>query len=244
MSCRVRDVSRCSRSISACETMLIVIPKVLSSVQVAEFRTALENAEWADGKATAGYLSARVKDNQQIPETHPLARRLGGMILDALDKNQTFIAAALPLKVVPPLFNRYAGGQSYGGHIDGAVRPVAGTPHRVRTDLSATLFLSEPEDYEGGDLIVEQGSGTQRIKLPAGDMILYPGTTIHRVEPVTRGARIAAFFWIQSMVREEAKRDVLFELDTALQQLGGEVEDHPALVKIAGAYHNLLRLWS
>src|SRR5215471_10506436 len=215
MSCRVRDVSRCSRSISACETMLIVIPKVLSSTQIAECRAALENAEWADGKATAGYLSARVKDNQQIPETHPLARRLGGVILDALDKNQTFIAAALPLKVVPPLFNRYAGGQSYGGHIDGAVRPVAGTPHRVRTDLSATLFLSEPQDYDGGELVIEDRLGDRRIKLAAGDMVLYPGTSVHHVEPVTRGVRLAAFFWIQSMVREDSKREILFEMDTA-----------------------------
>ena len=224
--------------------MLLRIPSVLTPEQVAECAGALHAADWSDGRDTAGYLSRRVKDNEQLPEGHPLARRLGNLILDALDKNQLFISAALPLKVVPPLFNRYIGGGSYGDHIDGAVRPVFGTPHRVRTDLSATVFLSKPEDYEGGDLIVEQGSGTQRIKLAAGDMILYPGTTIHRVEPVTRGARIAAFFWIQSMVREEAKRDVLFEIDTALQQLGGEIGGNPALVKIAGAYHNLLRLWS
>ena len=166
------------------------------------------------------------------------------MILDALDRNQLFISAALPLKVVPPLFNRYSGGQSYGGHIDGAVRPVFGTPHRVRTDLSATLFLSAPEDYDGGELVIEDRLGPRRIKLPAGDMVLYPGTSVHHVEPVTRGVRLAAFFWVQSMVRDEAKRDILFELDTALQQLGRDVPDHPSLVQIAGAYHNLLRLWS
>ncbi len=224
--------------------MLLQIPNVLSAAQVAECREALEAAEWGDGKATAGYLSQRVKDNVQLPEGHPLARRLGGLILDALDRNQLFISAALPLKVVPPLFNRYAGGQSYGGHIDGAVRPVFGTPHRVRTDLSATLFLSMPEDYDGGELVIESGFGSQRIKLAAGDMVLYPGTSVHRVEPVTRGVRLAAFFWIQSMVRDEAKRDILFQLDTALQQIGRDVGDHPSLVQIAGAYHNMLRLWS
>jgi PKHD-type hydroxylase len=153
-----------------------------------------------------------------------------------------FISAALPLKVVPPLFNRYAGGQSYGGHIDGAVRPVPGTPHRVRTDLSATLFLSAPEDYDGGELVIEDIA--RRIKLPAGDMILYSGTSIHHVEPVTRGARLAAFFWVQSMVREDSRRDVLFQIDTALQELGRDVPGHHSTVRLAGAYHNLLRLWS
>jgi PKHD-type hydroxylase len=153
-----------------------------------------------------------------------------------------FISAALPLKLVPPLFNRYAGGQSYGGHIDGAVRPVLGTPHRVRTDLSATLFLSDPAEYDGGELVIDDIG--QRLKLPAGDMVLYSGTSVHRVEPVTRGARLAAFFWVQSMVREDARRDVLFQIDTALQELGRDVANHPSLVKLAGAYHNLLRLWS
>ena len=224
--------------------MLIHIPKVLSAAQLAECESALSGADWSDGRATAGHLSRQVKDNAQLPEAHPLARKLGAMILDALDSNQLFISAALPLKVVPPLFNRYAAGQSYGGHIDGAVRLVAGTPHRVRTDLSATLFLSAPETYDGGELCIEAGFGLQRVKFPAGDMVLYPGTSVHRVEPITRGVRLAAFFWIQSMVREEAKRDVLFDLDTGVQQLGGEMGKHPALVKIAGAYHNLLRLWS
>jgi PKHD-type hydroxylase len=224
--------------------MLLRIPSILTAEQVSECVGALRAADWTDGKDTAGYLSRQVKDNEQLHEGHPLARKLGGMILDELDKNQLFISGALPLKVVPPLFNRYASGQSYGGHVDGAVRPVFGTPHRVRTDLSATLFLSAPEDYDGGELVVEQGSGMQRIKLPAGDMILYPGTTVHRVEPVTRGARIATFFWVQSMVREEAKRDTLFELDTSLQQLGRDTPGHPSLVQIAGVYHNLLRLWA
>jgi PKHD-type hydroxylase len=222
--------------------MLLRIPGLIDAAQVAECRRALEGADWSDGKATAGYLSSRVKDNAQLAETDPVARRLGGMILDALDKNQLFISAALPLKVVPPLFNRYAGGQSYGGHIDGAVRPVEGTPHRVRTDLSATLFLSAPEDYDGGELVIEDIA--QRVKLPAGDLILYSGTSVHHVEPVTRGVRLAAFFWIQSMVREDSRRDVLFQIDTALQELGRDVPGHRSSLRLAGAYHNLLRLWS
>jgi PKHD-type hydroxylase len=224
--------------------MLIRIPQLLTKAQVEECRGALASAEWTDGKATAGYLSQRVKDNVQLPEGHKVARRLGDMILDALDKNPLFMSAALPLKVVPPLFNRYEGGQSYGGHIDGAVRPIYGSPHRVRTDLSATLFLSAPEAYDGGALIVDDTFGPRTIKLPAGDMVLYPGTSVHRVEPVTRGARLASFFWIQSMVREDQKRTTLFEMDTALQQLGRDVPDHKALVQLMGVYHNLLRLWS
>ena len=224
--------------------MLIRIPQVLSAQQVKDCRAALEAADWSDGRTTAGYLSARVKDNAQVPEGHPVARRLGNVILDELDKNQLFISAALPLKVVPPLFNRYAGGQSYGGHVDGAIRPIFGTPHRVRTDLSATLFLSEPSEYEGGELVVQDLAGETRVKFPAGDMVLYPGTSVHRVEPVTRGVRLASFFWIQSMVREDAKRDLLFQLDTGLQQLGRDVPDHAGVVQLMGVYHNLLRLWS
>ena len=224
--------------------MLLRIPKLLTADQVSECVSALSTADWTDGKDTAGYLSRRVKDNEQLPENHSLARRLGEMILDTLDKNQLFISGALPLKVVPPLFNRYTGGGSYGGHIDGAIRPVFGTSHRVRTDISATIFLSQPDAYDGGELVIEQGSGMQRIKLPAGDMILYPGTTVHRVEPVTRGARIASFFWVQSMVREDAKREILFELDTSLQQLGRDTPGHESVVRLAGVYHNLLRLWA
>lgn len=224
--------------------MLLQIPSVLTATQLVACRKTLETAEWSDGKATAGYLSSRVKHNAQLPEDSPVARKLGAMVLDVLDQNQLFISAALPLKIVPPLFNRYSGGQSYGGHIDGAVRPVFGTPHRVRTDLSATLFLTAPEDYDGGDLVTEDRFGPRKFKLAAGDMVLYPGTSVHRVEPVTRGARLAAFFWVQSMVRDEAKRDILFELDTALQQLGRDTPNHPSLVQIAGCYHNLLRLWS
>ena len=224
--------------------MLLQIRRLLDSNQLAECRDALTGANWTDGRATAGYLSSAVKQNQQIAENDPVARRLGKLILDALDSNQLFISAALPLKIVPPLFNRYAGGQHYGGHVDGAVRPVYGTPHRVRTDLSATIFLSAPEEYDGGELVIEDGSGSRRIKLPAGDIVLYSGTSVHRVEPVTRGTRLASFFWIQSMVREDAKREVLFSIDNALQRLGRDVPGHQSLVEIAGAYHNLLRLWS
>jgi PKHD-type hydroxylase len=224
--------------------MLQTIPHILSTAQVAEFRKALESAEWADGRATAGYLSSRTKNNEQLPETHPLARRLGNVILDELDKNQQFIAAALPARVLPPLFNRYTAGQAYGGHIDGAVRPVPGSPFRVRTDLSATIFLTDPNEYAGGELVIGEGGQETRVKLAAGDMVLYGGGTVHRVMPVTRGARIAAFFWIQSMVRDETQRSILLELDNALQQLGRTGADHDACVRLAGVYHNLLRQWA
>ena len=224
--------------------MLLQIPRLLDGNQLAECRDVLASANWTDGRATAGYLSNAVKQNQQLAENDPAARRLGKVILDALDSNQLFISAALPLKIVPPLFNRYAGGQHYGGHVDGAVRPVYGTPHRVRTDLSATIFLSAPEEYDGGELVMEGTSGSHRIKLPAGDMVLYSGTSVHHVEPVTRGARLASFFWVQSMVREDARREVLFSIDNALQRLARDVPGHQSLVEIAGAYHNLLRLWS
>ena len=224
--------------------MLLSIPDILSSAQLAQCREALAGAEWIDGKATAGYLSRRAKDNVQVPESHPVARRLGAMILDELDKNQTFVSAALPLKIVPPLFNRYSGGQTYGGHIDGAVRPVAGTPHRVRTDLSATLFLTPPEEYDGGELVIEHSYGAERVKLPAGDMVLYPGTGRHRVEPVTRGKRVSSFFWIQSMVRDDLQRSLLLELDNSIQQLAQSVPDHPTVLNFTNLYHNLLRLWA
>jgi PKHD-type hydroxylase len=224
--------------------MLVHIPKVLDSAQLAECRRALAGAEWVDGGVTAGHQFARVKYNRQIPVEHPIARRLGDLILTALDRNPLFVSAALPLKVVPPLFNRYEGGESYGNHIDGAIYPVAGTPHRVRTDLSATLFLSAPEDYEGGELVADDTYGAHRIKLPAGDMILYPGTSLHRVEPVTRGVRFAAFFWVQSLVRADAQRALLFDLDTAIQSLSLMVPDAPALAQLANVYHNLLRQWA
>jgi PKHD-type hydroxylase len=224
--------------------MLVHIPKILTSEQVAQVRAALDKAEWADGRNTAGYISQRVKDNQQVPDMNPVGRELGQQILKILEQHPTFTSAALPLKVVPPLFNRYTGNQTYGRHVDGAIRPVAGTPYRVRTDVSATLFLTAPEDYDGGELVIEDTFGPRKVKLPAGDMVLYPGTSVHHVEPVTRGTRIASFFWIQSMVREDSHRTMLFELDQSIQKLGGDVPDHPSVVQLAGLYHNLLRLWA
>jgi PKHD-type hydroxylase len=222
--------------------VLLHIPKVLDIDQVAECRAALAAAEWVDGRVTAGHQFARVKRNRQVPVEHPAARRLGDMILTALDRNPLFMSAALPLKVVPPLFNRYEGGETYGNHVDGAVYPIAGA--RVRTDLSVTLFLSDPGDYDGGELVADDTYGAHRIKLPAGDMILYPGTSLHRVEPVTKGVRFAAFFWIESMVRADSQRALLFDLDTAIQQLSPAVPDEPALAQLTNVYHNLLRQWA
>jgi PKHD-type hydroxylase len=224
--------------------MLARIPDILAAAQLAECRTALATAEWIDGRVTAGHRSERVKNNRQIPEGHPTARRVGTMILTELEHNPLFLSAALPLKIVPPLFNRYEGGETYGDHVDGAVRPVPGTPYRVRTDLSATLFLSAPDDYEGGELVITDTFGTHRVKLPAGDLILYPGTSLHRVEPVTRGVRFASFFWIESMVRGESQRQVLFDLDTAIRQLAGAVPENPAIDQLLNVYHNLLRHWA
>jgi PKHD-type hydroxylase len=224
--------------------MLLHIPKVLSDAELAECRRRLDEADWVDGRATVGYQGARVKDNRQVPEGHPVARRLGDLILGALERSPLFLSAALPLKVLPPLFNRYEDGQNYGSHIDGAIRQVPGTPHRVRTDLSATLFLSAPEDYDGGELTVEDTYGSRQVKLPAGDLVLYPGTSVHHVRPVTRGARIASFFWVQSMVREDSQRTMLFELDTAIQQVAGATPDSPAVVQLTNVYHNLLRRWA
>lgn len=226
--------------------MLIAIPDVLSAADVADFRGRLDAADWADGKVTAGHQSAKAKDNAQLPETSPVARELGARILDALSRNPTFFAAALPKRIYPPLFNRYGGGQSFGYHVDNAVRydRSRGGADPVRTDLSATLFLAAPEDYDGGELEIEDTYGTQRVKLPAGHMVLYPSTSLHRVLPVTRGARIASFFWMQSMVRDDGARRLLYELDLSIRHLGADVPDHAALVQLTGVYHNLLRRWA
>src|SRR5215207_3384333 len=201
--------------------MLLHIPDVLTPEQVAQGRQMLDSAEWIDGRVTAGHQSARAKDNLQLPEDHPVARQLGDMILAALQRNSLFIAAALPLRVFPPLFNRYRGGQSFGSHVDNAIRQVSGTTLRLRTDLSATLFLAEPDEYDGGELLVEDTYGVHKVKLPAGHMVLYPSTSLHHVRPVTRGARVSSFFWIQSMVRDDGKRTLLFDLDTAIQRVAG-----------------------
>jgi PKHD-type hydroxylase len=224
--------------------MLITIPGVLPANEVAACVARLASAQWADGRGSAGYLSQTAKNNSQLADTDPIARELGDTILRALEKNPRFFAAALPLKVLPPLFNRYAGEQAYGRHIDGAIRPVAGTPHRVRTDLSATLFLSAPESYDGGELVIQDTFGERSVKLASGDLFLYPASSVHRVTPVTRGVRLAAFFWIQSMVRDAAQRSILWELDSAIQRLAKDVPQHASLVDLAGVYHNLLRAWA
>lgn len=224
--------------------MLLQVPEVLSGAQAAECRRALAEAEWVDGKVTAGHQSGRAKHNMQVPEGHPTARRLGDMILAALERSPLFMSAALPLKVFPPLFNRYQGGENFGTHVDNAIRQVPGTPHRVRTDLSATLFLTPPDDYDGGELTVEDTYGVHRVKLPAGHMLLYPATSLHQVRPVTRGARVAAFFWIQSMVRDDGQRTLLFDLDTAIQRVSQAMPDDAAAVQLTGVYHNLLRRWA
>lgn len=224
--------------------MLLQVPEVLSSEQVVQFRRELDAADWVDGRVTAGHQSARAKDNMQLPEDSPVARQLGQAILTALERTPLFVSAALPAKIFPPLFNRYAGGQAFGVHVDNAIRQVRASPHRVRTDISATLFLSEPDEYDGGELVVEDTYGTHSVKLPAGHLVLYPATSLHRVNPVTRGARIASFFWIQSMIRDDGERTTLFDLDLAIQRLGADVPNHPTLVQLTGVYHNLLRRWA
>ena len=226
--------------------MLLHIPQVLTPEQVAQFRDKLASAAWADGRVTAGYQSGKAKDNAQLPENDPVARELGALVLEALARNSTCFSAALPQRVYPPLFNRYDGGQSFGFHVDNAIRydRSRGGAEAVRTDVSATLFLASPDEYDGGELVIEDTYGMQRVKLPAGDLVLYPGTSLHQVTPVTRGARLASFFWIQSLVREDAQRRMLFELDLSIRRLTQDVPDHPALVQLTGVYHNLLRRWS
>ena len=224
--------------------MLLPIPDVLTSEQVAHARLLLEQADWVDGRVTAGHQSSRTKDNLQIPETHPVARQLGEVILNALGQNALFISAALPQRVFPPLFNRYSGGQSFGTHVDNAIRQISGTPVRIRTDLSATLFFAQPDEYDGGELVVEDTYGTHSVKLPAGHMVLYPATSLHHVRPVTRGNRVSSFFWVQSMIREDAQRTILFDLDMAIQRLNHDAPDHPTAVQFTGIYHNLLRQWA
>ncbi|MGA7414679.1 MAG: Fe2+-dependent dioxygenase [Bryobacteraceae bacterium] len=224
--------------------MLLQIPEVLTADQVLRARKILGEAEWVDGRVTAGHQSARTKDNMQLPEGSAAARDLGAMILGALEQHPLFISAALPARVFPPLFNLYQGGHSFGTHVDNAIRQVTGTPHRIRTDLSSTLFLTGPDEYDGGELIVEDTYGTHTVKLPAGHMILYPATSLHHVRPVTRGARIASFFWIQRMIRDDGERTLLFDLDVAIQRLNVEKSDHPIAVQLTGVYHNLLRRWA
>jgi PKHD-type hydroxylase len=224
--------------------MLIHIPEVLSKQQVAEFRQVLEGAQWIDGRATVGAQGAQVKRNRQLAVDDPVARQLGEIILKALYSNPLFMSAALPLRTVPPLFNTYEGGEHYGFHVDGAIRLVPGSNLSLRTDVSSTLFLSEPDEYEGGELVVQDTYGSHEVKLPAGDLIVYASTSLHKVEPVTRGARICSFFWTQSMVRDDWRRTMLYELDSNIQQLRAQLGDTEQVLGLTGHYHNLLRQWS
>jgi PKHD-type hydroxylase len=224
--------------------MLLEIPDVLTAEEVERARAAFARAGWIDGRVTAGPQSARAKDNSQLAEGSPEARELGEMVLAALGRNALFRTAALPLQVFPPLFNRYQGGQSFGTHVDNAIRQVPGTSHRIRTDLSATLFFTGPDEYDGGELVVEDTYGVKSVKLAAGNLILYPATSLHHVRPVTRGARICSFFWIQSMVRDDGERTILFDLDSAIRGIAAQNPDHPSVVPLTGIYHNLIRRWA
>jgi PKHD-type hydroxylase len=224
--------------------MLLHIPEVLAAEQVLESRRLLDAADWVDGGVTAGFQSTRVKRNRQLAEASPAARQIGELILDALNTNMLFASAALPSKVFPPLFNRYEGGEAFGNHVDNAIRQVRGSTHRIRTDISATLFLSSPDEYDGGELVVDDTYGPHSVKLPAGHMVLYPSTSLHRVTPVTRGVRLASFFWIQSLVRGDAERALLFDMDMAIVRLRQQIGDSDTVVALTGVYHNLLRRWA
>jgi PKHD-type hydroxylase len=225
--------------------MLICVPDVLNKAEVADFRAAMDVADWEDGRSTAGAQSATVKKNEQLPPNSEIARQLGEAVIRALVANQLFVSAAIPKQIFPPLFNRYGVGQHFGIHVDNAVRGDVLTGARIRTDLSVTLFLSEPDEYDGGELIVEDYYGSHRVKLPAGHLVLYPATSLHAVTAVTRGVRVASFFWLQSMVRDGHARSLIFDLDTAIQGLVQRVgRDDPELVKLTGIYHNLIRCWA
>jgi PKHD-type hydroxylase len=223
--------------------MMLHLPGVLTRQQVAQCREVLDAAHWTDGNATSGMQSAQAKRNQQLPEGSPAARAVGDAIQDALAQNPRFFSAALPLKVFPPLFNRYAGGDAFGPHVDNAIRLLRGTDFRIRSDLSATLFLAEPDTYDGGELCIEDTYGVHRAKLPAGDMVLYPASSLHQVSPVTRGVRLASFFWIQSMVRDDGDRALLFDIDNSVCELARTGGQSGSIVRLTACYHNLLRRW-
>ncbi len=223
--------------------MLLQIPSILTRDEARELRRRIDAASWIDGNATSGHQSAQVKYNEQLPEDSTVAREAGELILAALARSPLFFSAALPRQVFPPLFSRYRGNMTFGHHVDGAIRVHAPTARRLRTDISATLFLTPPDDYDGGDLVIEDTYGTHSVKLPAGDLVIYPATSLHRVTPVTRGARVSSFFWIESMVRDDAQRTLLFDMDMALVRIGKETPSHPSLVSLTGCYHNLLRMW-
>lgn len=224
--------------------MIVQIKAVLSPAQLATCAERLASADWRDGRITAGPQSARAKANEQVAATCPHGRELGQMIVAELERHPLFLSAALPRHVFPILFNRYAPGMAFGPHIDNAIRPIPGTPHRIRTDLSATLFLTEPDEYDGGELVIRDGDAAHRIKLPAGDMVLYPASTLHHVTEVTRGVRVAAFFWVQSLVRDNDARAILHDMDNAIRALGAEAPDHPEVLRLTGCYHNLVRRWA
>ncbi|QDL98136.1 Fe2+-dependent dioxygenase [Rhodopseudomonas palustris] len=227
--------------------MLVCIPEVLPKSEVAEFRRLMDAAEWEDGRSTAGAQSAMVKRNEQLPPDGELARALGRRIVSALTANPKFVSAAVPLQIFPPLFNRYAAssGHHFGIHVDNAVRGDHLTGLRIRTDLSITLFLAEPDEYDGGELVIEDTYGSHEVKLPAGDAVLYPSTSLHMVTPVTRGARVASFFWLQSMIRDAQARSMIYDLDNAIQALVERLgRDDPETVKLTGIYHNLIRYWA
>ena len=221
--------------------MIVQVANVLNPEQIAHCREVMHRATWIDGRVTAGHQSATVKNNCQLPENSAEARELGDMIVAALERNPLFITAALPLRVFPPLFNRYKGGESFGAHLDNSIRQILGTPYRIRTDISATLFVSAPEDYDGGELVIDDVYGAHAVKLNAGDMVVYPATSLHHVNPVTRGVRLASFFWVQSMVRDDGNRTLLFDLDMAINKVNQALPNHGAVVELTNCYHNLLR---
>ena len=223
--------------------MLLHVPAVLDAAQLAQVRAALDRAEWTDGKETVGAQGARVKRNRQLPEASPLRHQLSALVLDALARNPLYHAATLPLRTLPPRFNRYEGGDHYGFHVDGAVMGLPGGA-QMRSDVSCTLFLSEPDEYDGGELVISDTYGEHEVKLPAGDLIIYPSSSLHQVQPVTRGVRIASFFWVQSLVREDRRRQMLFELDASIQALSRSGAEQASLLRLTSVYHNLLREWS
>jgi len=224
--------------------MLLKIPELLTTDEVALCQKVLLAAQWTDGNVTAGYQSSQAKNNIQLPENSQEAHQLGDIIMAALARNDLFMSAALPLKIFPPLFNCYQGGHSFGLHVDNAIRQVPGTPVKIRTDISMTVFLNDPKEYDGGELVIEDTYGSHKIKLEAGSVVLYPSTSLHEVTPVTRGRRLASFLWLQSMINSDEKRRILFDLDTSLQTLRKQVKDSPEIIKLTGVYHNLIRQWS
>jgi PKHD-type hydroxylase len=225
--------------------MLITIDALLTPTELAEMRLVLDQADWVDGRATAGPQSAEIKRNAQIPLNSPVLPDLQNRMLRALTSNPTWLSATLPAQILPPMFNRYEGGQTFGVHVDNAIRVIPGQGRQIRTDVSCTVFLSDPEEYDGGELIVEGHYGAQSVKLAAGSAVIYPSTSLHQVTPVTRGARVASFFWVQSMLRDAAKREMLFDLDQSIQSLGGELgANAPDVVRLTGIYHNLIRQWA